>query len=100
MARDTLDGRTALMGAAHKGRSDVIELLVRHGANLETRDSGSRDSIQTLAGVSWQAIDYAEGLVRVGVQSAVAHPQSSALLRRLMRERGLPVPAARSPRSA
>jgi hypothetical protein len=48
------------MGAAHKGRNDVIELLVQHGANLETRDSGSRDSIQTLAGVSWPAIDYAD----------------------------------------
>src|SRR3974390_2800515 len=92
-ARDTLDGRTALMGAAHKGRNDGIELLVQHGANLETHDIGSRDSIHTLAGVSWQAIDYADGLVRVGVQSAIAHPQSSALLRRRMQRRRLPVPA-------
>ena len=93
-AQDTLDGRTALMGAAHKGRDDVIQLLVDHGADLSLRDIGSRDSIHALAGVSWQAIDYADGLVRVGVQSAIAHPHSSALLRRLMTERGLPVPAA------
>ncbi len=92
-AQDTLDGRTALMGAAHKGRNDVIELLVQHGADLSIRNIGSRDSIHALAGVSWQAIDYADGLVRVGVQSAIPHPETAALLRRLMKERGLPVPA-------
>lgn len=91
-AQDMLDGRTALMGAAHKGRNDVIELLVQHGADLSIRDIGSRDSIHALAGVTWQAIDYADGLVRVGVQSAIAHPETAALLRRLMKERGLPVP--------
>jgi ankyrin repeat protein len=92
-AQDTLDGRTALMGAAHKGRDDVIKVLVEHGADLATRDIGSRDSIHTLAGVTWQAIDYADGLVRVGVQSAIAHPETSALLRKLMKERGITVPA-------
>jgi ankyrin repeat protein len=91
-AQDVLDGRTALMGAAHKGRNDVIELLVKHGADLATRDIGSRDSIHALAGVRWQAIDYADGLVRVGVQSAIAHPETSALLRKLMKERHLEVP--------
>jgi ankyrin repeat protein len=91
-AQDTLDGRTALMGAAHKGRNDVIELLVKHGADLGIRDIGSRDSIHVLSGITWQAIDYADGLVRVGVQSAIAHPETSALLRRLMKERNLPVP--------
>ena len=30
--------------------------------------------------------------MRVGVQSAIAHPETAALLRRLMLERGLPVP--------
>jgi ankyrin repeat protein len=92
-AQDTLDRRTAVMGAAHKGRNDVIELLVQHGADLSTRDLGSRDSVNALAGVSWQAIDYADGLVRVGVQSAIPHPTTAALLRRLMKERGLAVPA-------
>jgi len=91
-AQDTMDGRTALMGAAHKGRNDVIELLVKHGADLALRDIGSRDSIHALSGLTWQAIDYADGLVRVGVQSAIAHPETSALLRKLMKERGLPVP--------
>jgi ankyrin repeat protein len=92
-AQDFLDGRTALMGAAHKGRNDVVELLVQHGADLSIRDIGSRDSIHALAGTRWQAIDYADGLVRVGVQSAIAHPETAALLRRMMKERGLEVPA-------
>jgi hypothetical protein len=37
-------------------------------------------------------VDYADGLVRVGVQSAIAHPEAGLLLRKLMKEQGLPVP--------
>jgi uncharacterized protein len=91
-AQDLVDRRTALMGAAHKGRNDVVQLLVDHGADLSLHDIGSRDTVHKLAGVSWQAIDYADGLVRVGVQSAIAHPETSALIRRLMEQRGMPVP--------
>jgi uncharacterized protein len=89
------EGRTPLMGAAIKGRSDVVQLLVERGAKLETRDKGNRDTDKVgsaAAGHTWQAIDYAEGLVRVGVQSAIARPETSALLRKLMTDRGLPVP--------
>ena len=93
-AQDVLDGRTALMGAAHKGRNDVVQLLVDRGANLALRDIGSRDSIHALSGITWQAIDYADGLVRVGVQSAIGHPETSALLRKLMIDRKLAVPPA------
>ena len=91
------DGRTPLMGAALKGRSEVVQLLVDQGARLDTRDRGSRDtdtSVSKIAGHTWQALDYADGLVRVGVQSAVTHQDTAALLRRLMTERGLPVPPA------
>ncbi|HUN73938.1 MAG TPA: ankyrin repeat domain-containing protein [Steroidobacteraceae bacterium] len=91
-AQDLVDRRTALMGAAHKGRNDVVELLVEHGADLSLHDIGSRDTVHKLSGVSWQAIDYADGLVRVGVQSAIPHPETAALIRHLMTERGLPVP--------
>jgi ankyrin repeat protein len=87
-----LDGQTALMGAAHKGRNDVVETLVDHGADLSLHDIGSRDTIHVLAGLTWQAIDYADGLVRVGVQSAIPHPETAALIRRLMVERGMEVP--------
>jgi ankyrin repeat protein len=91
------EGRTALMGAALKGRNDVVQLLVDRGAKLETRDRGSRDTHivgASIAGHTWQAIDYADGLVRVGVQSATARPQTAALIRKLMADRRLPVPPA------
>ena len=90
-ARD-IDGRTALMGAAHKGRNEIVQMLVDHGADMAVHDVGSRDSIHNLAGKTWQAIDYADGLVRVGVQSSIAHPETANLLRRLMVEAGLPAP--------
>jgi ankyrin repeat protein len=91
------EGRTALMGAALKGRSEVVLMLVDRGARLDTRDGGSRDtdnSVSQLAGHTWQAVDYADGLVRTGVQSAIARPETAALLRKLMTDRGLPVPPA------
>jgi uncharacterized protein len=89
------EGRTALMGAALKGRNAAIQLLVDRGAKLETYDRGSRDTDKfgsAAAGHTWQALDYSEGLVRVGVQSATAYPETAALIRRLMKERGLAVP--------
>jgi len=91
------DGRTSLMVAAAKGRTEVIQILVDHGAKLDTRDKGSRDTetlVSTIAGHTWEALDYADGLVRFGVQSAVNRPEAAALLRKLMTERGLPVPPA------
>ena len=91
------DGRTPLMGAALKGRADVIQMLVDAGAKIEQRDHGSRDTDKVgslLAGHTWQALDYADGLVRTGVQSAVQRPEAAALLRKLMTARGLPVPPA------
>ncbi len=89
------EGRTALMGAALKGRNAAVQLLVDRGAKLEQHDRGSRDTDKmgsAAAGHTWQALDYAEGLVRVGVQSATAYPDTAALIRRLMKDRGLPVP--------
>ena len=91
------EGRTPLMGAALKGRTEVIQLLVDRGARLDARDRGSRDTHipgATIAGLTWQVLDYAEGLVRVGVQSAVERPEAAALIRKLMAARGLPVPPA------
>lgn len=91
-AQDTEDGRTALMGAAHKGRPYAVQMLVDAGGDLGLHDIGSRDSVYALAGATWQAIDYAEGLVRVGVQSAESHPETAALIRKLMKQQGLEVP--------
>ncbi len=89
------DGRTSLMTAAAKGRADVIQILVDHGARLDTRDKGSWDTdvlVSKIAGHTWQAIDYADGLVRFGGQSQPRRLEAAALLRKLMAERGLPVP--------
>jgi hypothetical protein len=86
-------GRTALHGAAHKGRTDVIQVLVDHGAKVDVRDYGNTDNRGgKLAVHTWQPVDYADGLVRVGVQSAIPHPEAGLLLRKLMTEAGLVAP--------
>jgi ankyrin repeat protein len=89
------EGRTPLMGAALKGRNEVIQMLESAGARLDQRDGGSRDTdsnVSAVSGHTWQALDYADGLVRVGVQSAIARTETAALLRSMMTARGMPVP--------
>jgi ankyrin repeat protein len=86
-------GRVALHGAAHKGATAVVQLLADHGARLDVRDYGNTDNRGgKLAVHTWQPVDYADGLVRVGVQSAIAHPETGLLLRKLMTAAGLPAP--------
>jgi len=88
------EGRTALHGAAHKGRPEIIQLLADHGAKLDAHDLGSRDSINGgMLGATWIPLDWARGLVRVGVQSAIPHPEAEKLLISLMQAKGLPIPA-------
>jgi hypothetical protein len=60
---------------------------------LDVRDYGNTDNRGgKLALHRWQPVDYADGLVRVGVRSAIAHPETGLLLRKLMTAKGLPAP--------
>jgi ankyrin repeat protein len=87
-------GRVALHGAAHKGATEVVKVLVAAGAMMDVRDFGNTDNrgSPTLSIHTWLPIDYADGLVRVGVQSAIPHPETSKVLRELMVKAGLKVP--------
>ena len=88
------DGRTSLHGAAHKGRNEIVQMLVDHGGDLTAHDNGSRDTVNgAMKGVTWVPLHYSQGLVRVGVQSAIAHPETAAFIKKLMTEKGLPIPA-------
>jgi len=87
-------GRVALHGAAHKGATEVVKVLVAAGARMDVRDFGNTDNRGNpgLSTHTWLPIDYAEGLVRVGVQSAIPHPETAKVLRELMRKAGLDAP--------
>ena len=61
-----------LLFAANKGRTEVIQMLVDRGADLQAHDFGSRDTVNgAMKGLTWIALDWSRGLVRVGVQSAI-----------------------------
>lgn len=87
-------GRTPLHGAGHKGSAAVIQILVDAGAKLDLRDYGmdGNDAGGRLKEHTWLPVDYADGLIRIGTQSAIVQPEAGALLRKLMIERGIPAP--------
>jgi ankyrin repeat protein len=87
-------GRVALHGAAHTGATEVVQILVAAGARMDIRDFGNTDNRGSpeLAAHTWLPIDYADGLVRVGVQSAIPHPETAKVLRELMVKAGLKPP--------
>ena len=73
------NGDPALHGAAYWDSPRAVELLVAAGARLDvTTETG------------WTPVRIADG---VAITASIhAAPDTAALLRRLMRERGLPVP--------
>jgi ankyrin repeat protein len=87
-------GRTALHGAGHKGSTAAIQVLVDAGARLDIRDYGQsgNDAGGRLAFHRYLPVDYADGLIRIGTQSAIVQPEAGTLLRKLMTERGMPTP--------
>lgn len=82
-------GYTALHGAVHRGANAVVQLLADKGAKLDatlTKSGGG--------GVGWKEgwtpLAIADGLFYAN--SFKRYPETAALLRRLMQERGLPAP--------
>jgi ankyrin repeat protein len=67
-------GLTALLGAVNRGRNDIIELLVKHGARLDIKDKEGRTPLR-----------WAEGVFLAAV-GAERKPATIALLEKLMAE--------------
>ena len=65
---------------------------------MDVRDFGNTDNRGSpeLSTHTWLPIDYADGLVRVGVQSAIPHPETAKVLREADAE-SRPQGAARRP---
>jgi ankyrin repeat protein len=83
------DGITPLHGAAYKGANKVVQLLVDRGADLAAKDKGEDFGFGT-SSVKMTPLNWAEG-VPIGMSSAIYHPDTVALMTRLMEERGIPV---------
>ena len=86
-------GLTPLMGAAQRGADEEIRVLVEHGAKLDARDKGTYcgDARRACSGPGMLALNFAKG-VAVTVEAPVYRPDTVALLKKLMAERGIPIP--------
>ena len=72
-------GDCAEWDAAMKGRptSSSARGSRARSSRRATMETAQGQSVVAAAGHTWQAVDYAEGLVRVGVQSAVVRPEAA-----------------------
>jgi uncharacterized protein len=87
-------GLTPLMGVAQRGANEELVVLVEHGAKLEARDKGTYcgDAVRrTCSGHPMLALNFAKG-VAVTVEAPVNRPETVVLIKRLMTERGIPIP--------
>jgi ankyrin repeat protein len=69
---------TALHAAALKGINIVVQYLVEHGARLDAKTS-----------VGWTPLMIADSVFAANLERI--HPETAALIRKLMQERGIPV---------
>jgi ankyrin repeat protein len=75
------DGETALLGAVYRGGAvPVIQFLADKGARLDVENNKK-----------WSPLLAAEGVVYAS-SGIRRYPEAAALIRKLMRERGLPIP--------
>jgi ankyrin repeat protein len=75
------DGETALLGAVYRGGAvPVIQFLAENGARLDVPNKKQ-----------WTPLLAAEGVVYAS-SGIRRYPEAAALIRRLMREKGLPIP--------
>jgi ankyrin repeat protein/mono/diheme cytochrome c family protein len=75
------DGETALLGAVYRGGAvPVIQFLADKGARLDAENKKH-----------WTPLVAAEGVVYAS-SGIRRYPEAAALIRKLMRERGLPIP--------
>lgn len=75
------DGETALLGAVYRGGAvPVIQFLAEKGANLDVANKKK-----------WTPLLAAEGVVYAS-SGIRRYPEAAALIRRLMRDRGIPIP--------
>jgi uncharacterized protein len=80
------NGETALHGAVYRGGAiPVIQYLADHGAKLDVRNKKG-----------WLPVTAADG-VEYTPAVLKRYPEAAALLRKLMKERGLPVPESTQP---
>jgi uncharacterized protein len=83
------NGQTALFGAATWGWNDVVRTLVAHDADVMIKDARGRTAADIAAGDDGGAS---------GRASTARHPDTAALLRRLMASAGSAPPVASSAR--
>jgi quinoprotein glucose dehydrogenase len=75
------DGETALLGAVYRGGAvPVIQFLADKGARLDAENKKK-----------WTPLIAAEGVVYAS-SGIRRYPEAAALIRKMMRERGLPIP--------
>ena len=84
------NGYTALHGAAHRGANDLVRWLADKGAKLDARLTKSGGGTEGTGGwrEGWTPLTIADGVFYAAAFKA--HPETAALIRQLMQERGVP----------